>query len=92
MNLELRDHVMRAIQFDYILLTKSLLQNALADIGMFFLRQMHLWFVSLISHKPIAGERGAMKLFVGSYQFLQKAHFLISLILTVTDPINTLSP
>ena len=75
----------------YNLLTKSRLQNAFDDIRIFFFKHMHFWLISLISHNPIAGDFGAIALFVGSYQFLQNAHLFIVLILTIAFIIVLLS-
>ena len=43
--------------------------------------------MSFISHKPIAGDFGAIALLVGSYQFLQNAHLFMLLIFTTSDDI-----
>ncbi len=43
--------------------------------------------MSLISHNPIAGDFGVIALYVGSFQYLQNAHFFICLILITIDDI-----
>ena len=83
--LHLKNRESLALPFDYFIISNFnsyFPQNALAFISKFFCKHLH-FALSSYSHTFILGDFGLIALLVGSYQYLQNAHFFMVFIFTV---------